>query len=78
MMNTTIIVSGTASTNYGVNSTGSSPMMTNVNLTVSAGTSDYGVWNDTSSATIQNSDIRASGGTNDGIHNVASTGTYLA
>jgi hypothetical protein len=62
---------------YGVeNDSGSSPTMTSVTASASGGTSDYGVWNDSSSLTLQNSVISASGGTNDGIHNVASSGTW--
>jgi hypothetical protein len=44
--------------------------------TASGGSNNYGVWNASSSPTIQNSVISASGGTNDGLHNVATSGSY--
>jgi hypothetical protein len=73
-------VTATASggtTNYGVyNTSSSSPTMTDVTATASEGANNYGVWNDSSSPTIQNSVISASGNTNDGLHNIATSGTY--
>lgn len=78
MTNVAVIVSGvTGSSNYGVsNANTSSLKMTGVTVTASGGTFNYGVWNDSTSATIQNSIISTSGGTNDGLHCVASSGTY--
>jgi hypothetical protein len=77
-------VSATASGgthNYGVyNTNSSSPVMMNVSATASGGTNNYGMWNDSSSPTIQNSVISALGTVgfvpNDGLHNVASSGSY--
>jgi hypothetical protein len=39
-------------------------------------TANYGMWNDSSSPTIHNCVISASGSNNDGLHNIASSGTY--
>jgi hypothetical protein len=55
----------------------SSPVLTNVTAIASGGTtSNYGMLNDSSSPTIQNCVISAKDGTNDGLHNIASSGTY--
>jgi hypothetical protein len=77
MTNVTAISSG-GSSGFGVDNYLSSPVMTNVTAIASGGTyADYGVWNDSSSPTIHNCVISASGGTNDGMHNIASSGTYI-
>ena len=75
MTNMTAYASG-GTENYGVYNQSSSPVMINVIATASGGSNNYGMWNLSSSLTIQNSVISASGGTNDGLHNVATSGSY--
>jgi hypothetical protein len=76
MTNVTAISSG-GSSDYGVDNYLSSPVMMHVTVIASGGTAaNYGMWNDSSSPTIHNSVISASGATNDGLHNIATSGTY--
>jgi hypothetical protein len=76
MTNVTATASG-GSANYALDNYLSSPVVINVTAIASGGSSgNYGMWNDSSSPTIQNCVISASGGTNDGLHNIASSGTY--
>jgi len=75
---TNVAASGSgAMGSYGVFNTNSSSIMNNVTATATGGTYNYGMWNAISSLTIHNSVISASGGTNDGIHNIASSGSYI-
>jgi len=79
---TLVLLDVTASASGGTNSYGvyndyCSPVVTNLRATASGGTNNYGVWNESSSLTVHNSVISASGGTNDGLHNVATSGTYI-
>jgi hypothetical protein len=76
MISVTANASG-GTNNYGVYNASSSPKMTYLIATASGGTNDYGMWNDASAPTIQNSVISGSGGTNDGLHNIASSGSYM-
>jgi hypothetical protein len=50
--------------------------MMSVTASAFGGTHNYGLYNSFSSPTIQNSVISARDGTNDGLHNIASSGSY--
>jgi len=74
---TNVIATASGGTySYGVFNDTSSPSMTGITASASGGSNNYGMWNLSSSLTIQNSVISASGGTNDGLHNVATSGSY--
>ena len=77
-----VLLDVTASASGGTNSYGMfnyycSSVANNLRVTATGGSNNYGVWNESSPMTIHNSVISASGGTNDGMHNVATSGTYI-
>jgi hypothetical protein len=76
MMNVSAYAKGGINS-YGVYNNASTVVMIAVTATASGGSNNYGVWNAASTATLLNCVLRASSGTNDGMHNIASSGTYI-